>query len=161
MLASHRHASGPPLVPMPLHPPQRIALKTSEPLFGHFRPDKHFLLAREGVVARLTLPRPHHVFTQLPGPFSHGHIQPWGRECKRHLVRKAKPADGQAHAAAPISGMPEALVFPHRSKQRTHDPRSEHDMLLALRTIHVAASDVADVVQSEGKPQARIHGEAE
>ena len=161
MLASHRHASGPPLVPMPLHPPQRIALKTSEPLFGHFRPDKHFLLAREGVVARLTLPRPHHVFTQLPGPFSHGHIQPWGRDCKRHLVRKAKPADGQAHAAAPISGMPEALVFPHRSKQRAHDPRSKHDMLLALRTVHVAASDITDVVQSEREPQARVPGEAE
>src|SRR5712692_4453522 len=86
MLASYRPASGRPPIPMPLHPPQRIALKTSEPLFGHFRPDKHFLLAREGVVARLTLPRPHHVFTQLPGPFSHGQIQPCGRERKRHLV---------------------------------------------------------------------------
>src|SRR5258708_30929936 len=34
-------------------------------------------------------------------------------------------------------------------------------MLLALRTVHVAASDITDVVQSEREPQTRIPGEAE
>ena len=34
-------------------------------------------------------------------------------------------------------------------------------MLLALRTVHVAASDVADVVQSEGEPEARVPRKAE
>ena len=57
--------------------------------------------------------------------------------------------------------MPKALVFPGRSEQGTYDPRTEHDVLFALGTVHIAPSNVANVVQREGKPQARVPGEAE
>jgi hypothetical protein len=48
--------------------------------------------------------------------------------------------------------MAQAFVLPRWSEESTHDPRSEHNMPFALGAIHIAASDVPNVMQREGCP---------
>ena len=124
------------LVAVPLHPAQGVGLKPAQPAPLVARVQVCEFVGREARVAGLAVARTLHVLGEFAGPSRHGQVQPRRGQREREFVGQTKPADRQSRSLAPVTGVSEALAFPLRPEETTHDTGAKYDVLLALFAVH-------------------------
>jgi hypothetical protein len=60
-----------------------------------------------------------------------------------------------------MPGMAKREVTPFRTEEPAHDAAPKDDMLLPLKAVHIAFSNVASVMQKAGRPDPEIPGKPE
>jgi len=87
-----------------------------------------------------------HVFFEFACPARHGQIKPERRDHESEFIRNTKPGELTAGLLGPIPRVTTRKLFPPAAAQPSHDGRAQMDVFFPFGTVHIAGSDVAQIV---------------